>query len=101
MTTTTTTTITTTAASKTPGAGNESAASAPRSAPGFALAVRTDPGNPNHHIWKNRETWWCHFTVHLGDFSSQRVRRSLRTRDVEQARAKRDRLFTTLGGLGS
>ena len=61
------------------------------------LAVRVDADNPDHHLWNNNGTWWLHCTVHLPDFTSQRVRRSLGTRDVQKARARRDRIFASLG----
>jgi len=60
------------------------------------LSIRTDPTNPDHHIWLNNGTWWCHFTVHLPGHRSQRLRRSLRTRDHALARRRRDRLFSRL-----
>jgi len=46
--------------------------------------------NPNHNIWNNNGTWWCHYTVHNDDYTKQRVRVSLGTKDVEIARALRD-----------
>jgi hypothetical protein len=29
-----------------------------------SLAIRLNPGNPDHHLWNNNGTWWCHYTVH-------------------------------------
>lgn len=58
------------------------------------LAVRVNPANSNHHLWQNNGTWWCHFTVHLANFTKHRVRRSLRTSDLVQARERRDALLT-------
>ncbi|MDF1658487.1 MAG: hypothetical protein P1U58_12805 [Verrucomicrobiales bacterium] len=60
------------------------------------LASRVNEDNPNHHLWNNRGTWWCHFTIHRPDYTSERVRVSLKTRDVELARARRDELLDTL-----
>jgi hypothetical protein len=57
------------------------------------LAVRVNPANSNHHLWQNNGTWWCHFTVHLANFTKQRVRRSLKTNDLVQARERRDALL--------
>ena len=65
-------------------------------AAGERLAVRITPNNPNHHLWRNNGTWWCHFTVHRPDYTKQRVRLSLGTNDLDQARRIRD-LF--LGGF--
>ena len=61
------------------------------------LAIRVSKTNPDHHLWNNHGTWWLHCTVHQPDHTSQRIRRSLKTGDVEKARLLRDRLFTNLG----
>lgn len=58
-----------------------------------ARVVLRSTANPNHHLWNNRGTWWCHFTIHRPDYTAQRIRVSLRTRDLETARARRDELF--------
>ena len=65
------------------------------SGPGL-LAVRVDDGNPNHHLWNNRGTWWCHFTLHKPDYTAERVRVSLKTRDLELARRRRDTLLAAI-----
>ena len=65
------------------------------------LAVRTSETNPNHHLWNNRGTWWCHFTVHCGDFTARRVRVSLKTRTLETARRRRDAILRDLGRPGT
>jgi len=49
--------------------------------------------SPNHHLWNNNGTWWVHYTVHLPDYTKQRVRQSLETKSVEQARLRRDQLI--------
>ena len=46
--------------------------------------------NPNRSIWNNNGTWWCHYTIHNDNYTKQRVRISLGTKDVEIARALRD-----------
>jgi hypothetical protein len=46
--------------------------------------------NPDHHIWNNNGTWWCHFTVHNPDYTKERVRVSLHTKDRHEARRRRD-----------
>jgi hypothetical protein len=61
--------------------------------PAKTLAVRVNASNPNHHLWNNNGTWWCHFTVHRPDFTKLRVRHSLNTGDVAVARKKRDTLL--------
>ena len=46
--------------------------------------------NPDHNIWNNNGTYWCHYTVHEDGYTKKRVRVSLGTKDVEIARALRD-----------
>lgn len=60
------------------------------------LAVRVDEENLNHHLWNNRGTWWCHFTLHKPDYTAERVRVSLKTRDLELARSRRDTLLAAI-----
>ena len=56
-------------------------------------SIRVLADNPDHHLWNNHGTWWCHYTVHLPDYTKRRVRQSLGTPSVEQARKLRDRLL--------
>ena len=56
-------------------------------------SIRVLPDNPDHHLWNNHGTWWCHYTVHLADYTKRRVRLSLGTPSVEQARKLRDQLL--------
>jgi len=46
--------------------------------------------NPDHNIWNNNGTWWCHFTIHNPDYTKERVRVSLHTKNRHEARARRD-----------
>ena len=57
------------------------------------LAIRTSPENPDHHLWNNNGTWWCHFTRHQPDYTKERVRLSLHTHDLITARLLRDTLL--------
>ena len=57
------------------------------------LAVRPCRGNPDHHIWANHGTYWLHCTVYPTPFTAERVRRSLRTKDLDEARCRRDELL--------
>ena len=59
-------------------------------------SLRVDPENPNHHLWNNHGTWWLHYTLHLPDYTKRRIRRSLHTRDLHEARTRRDELLTEL-----
>ncbi len=56
----------------------------------LASAQREDP---NHHLWRNGRYWWIAFTVHTPDYRAHRLRFSLRTEDLEDARVRRDRVF--------
>jgi len=57
------------------------------------LSIRTNPENPNHHLWNNHGTWFVHYVVHPTPLTKERVRRSLGTRSIEEARRRRDELF--------
>jgi len=58
------------------------------------LAFRyADENARDHHLWNNNGTYWMHYTVHYSDFTAQRVRRSLRTRDLEEACLRRDAIL--------
>lgn len=54
------------------------------------LSIRVSEANRLHHLWNNNGTWWLHYTEHLADFTKRRVRRSLRTHDLELAIRRRD-----------
>jgi hypothetical protein len=56
-------------------------------------SIRVLTHNPDHHLWNNHGTWWCHYTVHLPDYTKRRVRLSLGTPSVEQARKLRDQIL--------
>ena len=63
----------------------------------FGGSVKTiKPSNPDHHLWNNNGTYWCHYTVHEADYTKRRVRVSLRTKDGEEARARRDALLKSV-----
>lgn len=64
-----------------------------------SLSIRVDGGNPDHHLFKNRGTWWIHYTEHRGN-KKERKRQSLRTRDVIEARSRRDALFARMRAVG-
>jgi hypothetical protein len=58
--------------------------------PASKLSIRVSEDNRLHHLWNNNGTWWLHYTEHLPDFTKRRVRRSLRTHDLELAISRRD-----------
>jgi hypothetical protein len=63
-------------------------------------SLRINRRNPNHHLWNNNGSWWCHYTLHYPDYTKQRVRRSLGTNDLEEARTRRDSILARLQGQG-
>jgi hypothetical protein len=69
----------------------------PPAAGGQATALRINPDNANHHLWNNHGTWFLHYTVHPTPFTKERIRRTLGTRDLVTARARRDAFLAHLG----
>ncbi|MEZ5277078.1 MAG: hypothetical protein R3F07_11910 [Opitutaceae bacterium] len=66
---------------------------------GGVLSLRTDPRNDRHHLYRNnRGNWWIHYTLHLPDHTASRVRRSLATRDLAEARRRRDEILARMSG---
>ena len=55
--------------------------------------LRSSEIDPNHHLWRNGRLWWVAFTVHLPSWQKERVRLSLRTDEVAEARRRRDDLL--------
>ena len=49
--------------------------------------------DPDHHLWRNGRLWWIAFTVHLPSWQKERVRCSLGTADVVEARRRRDEVL--------
>jgi hypothetical protein len=60
--------------------------------------IRIAADNPNHHLWDNHGTWFLHYTVHPTPFTKERIRRSLGTKDLGTARARRDAFFSQFAG---
>jgi len=58
--------------------------------------TRRQPGNANHHLWNNNGTWFLHYTTYPTPFTKERVRRSLGTKDLDEARLRRDAFFAHL-----
>lgn len=49
--------------------------------------------DPNHHLWLNGRLYWVAFTVHLPNWQKERVRFSLGTADLAEARRRRDEVL--------
>lgn len=52
--------------------------------------------NLDHNIWNNNGTWFVHYTIYPTPITKVRVRRSLNTKSVEEARQRRDELLRRL-----
>jgi hypothetical protein len=64
----------------------------PRTFPFETDTTDSDPGlrDPDHHLWRNGRLYWVAFTVHLPGWRKERVRLSLGTADLHEARRRRD-----------
>ena len=51
---------------------------------------RASETNPNHHLWRNGRLWWLAVTLLHDGWRQERVRQSLGTADVLEARRRRD-----------
>ena len=61
------------------------------------LSIRTDTSNRDHHLFRNNGTWFIHYTIHTSPLTAERVRTSLKTKDVAVARQRRDKLLLEVG----
>ena len=52
--------------------------------------------NPDHHIWNNNGTYYIHVTLRWNGERKLRLRKSLGTKDVLEARRRRDRLLVRM-----
>ena len=62
------------------------------------LSIRINETNPNHHLWNNNGVWFIHYTMYPTPVTTKRVRCSLRTSSVLEARVKRDDFFSRTQG---
>jgi hypothetical protein len=60
------------------------------------LALRIDKENLNHHLWNNNGTWWIHYTIYPTAVTAERVRYSLKTKNLTEARNVRNQIFKKL-----
>ena len=60
------------------------------------IALRIDESNLNHHLWNNNGTWWIHYTVYPTPVTVERIRRSLKTKILKEARNRRDKILNSL-----
>jgi len=55
---------------------------------------RAVASNPNHHLWKNGRLWWIAFTLLHDGWRQERVRQSLGTDNLLEARRRRDAILS-------
>lgn len=60
---------------------------------------RPDRANDQHHIYNNNGTYYAHFTVHFGH-RKRRIRLSLQTPSLDEAKARRDELLARVAHEG-
>lgn len=70
------------------------------SAPAPLIQLALDPDSPrgqrlgpNHHLWRNGRLWWIAYTLIHDGWRQERVRHSLGTDNVAEARLRRDRIL--------
>ena len=63
------------------------------------LSSRARTSGTLHHLWLNNGTWWTHYTLHFGH-RKRRIRRSLKTRALDEAIRRRDELFARIAREG-
>ncbi len=55
--------------------------------------MRTMKTNVNHHLWNNNGMWFMQYTVYPTPNTKKRIRRSLGTHSVVEARKYRDEIL--------
>jgi hypothetical protein len=65
------------------------------------MADRLSPAdvNPDHHLWRNGRFWWVAFTLIHDGWRQERIRKSLKTTDLLEARRRRDLLLAQYAGV--
>jgi hypothetical protein len=66
---------------------------AARQAAACAAAPPATPPPADHHLWRNGRLWWIAITLYDAHGRRRRVRESLGTRDVVEARRQRDQFL--------
>ena len=54
----------------------------------------------NHHLWRNGRFWWIAYTVIIDGWRQERIRHSLKTDDLVEARRRRDDLLAAVTSDG-
>lgn len=68
--------------------------------PALLIRLALDPDSAraarlgeNHHLWRNGRLWWIAYTLLHDGWRQERIRHSLGTADVVEARLRRDRIL--------
>ncbi len=62
----------------------------------YSNVLRISSDNPNHHLWNNNGTWFIHYTIHPTMLTKKRIRHSLGTKSLAEARRRRDAIIGEL-----
>jgi hypothetical protein len=63
--------------------------------PSIELASsRAFASNPNHHLWRNGRLWWIAFSLLHDGWRQERIRQSLGTDNLIEARRRRDAILS-------
>ncbi|BCS34285.1 hypothetical protein TBR22_A35150 [Luteitalea sp. TBR-22] len=54
----------------------------------------------NHHLWRNGRFWWIAYTVIIDGWRQERIRHSLKTDDLTEARVRRDEILASVSSEG-
>ncbi len=54
----------------------------------------------NHHLWRNGRFWWIAYTVIIDGWRQERIRHSLKTDDLLEARHRRDGILDGVNSDG-
>lgn len=57
------------------------------------------PESDDSNLWFNNSFFWLHATAWFSDSTAERLRLSLGTKDIAEARARRDLIFSVLRDL--
>jgi hypothetical protein len=83
------------------GAPSQSPVYVPVRRPSVALASsRAFASNQNHHLWRNGRLWWIAFTLIHDGWRQERIRQSLSTDNVLEARRRRDAILSLFAPVG-
>ena len=61
-----------------------------------APAAALPDSNPNHHIWNNNGTYWLNASIIIRGIIQERIRESLKTKDIKIARRRREQRFSQI-----